>query len=271
MGAVIVSALLCLRMIRRGESLKILEAGSLVVFGALTAYTLLAAPAWSVATVRLAVDLGLLAIAVVSLAIGRPFTLQYARERVPEPVWALPVFHTTNRLITAVWTGAFAVLVGADALAEYVAAVPIWVDVAASIAAFGAAVWFSRWYPAAVQRRFASVLRERGAQALGGERHVELRHAERRQRVDRRVHHAGGMPMQPASPTPLAPSGLSGDGRARLLDLDVRHVGGARDRVVHQRAGQELAVRVVDDLLHQRLAQALGEAAVELALGEERD
>jgi hypothetical protein len=32
-------------MIRRGDSLKILEVGSLVVFGALTAYTLLAAPA----------------------------------------------------------------------------------------------------------------------------------------------------------------------------------------------------------------------------------
>jgi hypothetical protein len=156
-GAVVVSVLLCLRMIRRSESLKILEAGSLVVFGALTAYTLAAAPAWSVATVRLAVDLGLLAIAVTSLAIRRPFTLQYARERVPEPIWGLPVFYTTNRLITAVWAGAFAVLVAADALAEYVAAIPIWVDVVASIAAFAAAVWFSRWYPAAVQRRLAGV------------------------------------------------------------------------------------------------------------------
>ncbi len=87
------------------------------MFGALTAYTLLAAPAWSVATVRLAVDLGLLAIAGASPAIGRPFTLQYARERVPEAVWALPVFYTTNRLITAMWAGAFAVLVAADALA----------------------------------------------------------------------------------------------------------------------------------------------------------
>jgi len=156
-GAVVVSLLLCVRMIRRGESLKILEGGSIVVFGALTAYTVLAAPAWTVATVRLAVDLGLLAIAVVSLAIGRPFTLQYARERVPEPIWALPIFYTTNRHITTVWAGAFAVLVAADALAEYMAAVPIWVDVAASVAAFAGAVWFSRWYPDAVRRRFARV------------------------------------------------------------------------------------------------------------------
>jgi hypothetical protein len=34
--------------------------------------------------------------------------------------------------------------------------------------------------------------------------------------------------------------------------------------------GQELAVPVVDDLLHEDLAQTLGEAPVELALGEER-
>jgi hypothetical protein len=109
-----------------------------------------------VATLRFGSATGLVAIAVVSLAIGRPFTLQYARERVPEPVWALPVFHTTNRLITTVWAAAFAVLVAADAAAEYVAAIPIWVDVAASVAAFAAAVWFSRRYPAVVQRRFAS-------------------------------------------------------------------------------------------------------------------
>jgi len=155
-GAVVVSGLLCLRTLRRGESLKILEIGSLAVFAALTAYTLLAAPAWTVATVRLAVDAGLLAIAVVSLAIGRPFTLQYAREQVPEAIWALPVFYTTNRRITTVWAAAFAVLVAADAAAEYLPAIPIWVDVVASVAAFAAAVWFSRWYPAAVQRRFAS-------------------------------------------------------------------------------------------------------------------
>lgn len=154
-AAAVVSLLLCLRMRVRRESLKILEAGSAVLFGVLALYTLAARPVWTVATVRLAVDLGLFGIAAVSLAIGRPFTLQYARERVPEAFWGTPVFLETNRLITGVWTAAFALLVAADAAAEYVPAVPIWVDVAASIAAFAAAVWFSRWYPGVVRRRFA--------------------------------------------------------------------------------------------------------------------
>ena len=152
-GALAVSGLLCLRMWRRGESLKILEVGSLILFGLLTAYTLLAAPRWTVATVRLAVDGGLLGIALVSLAIGRPFTLQYARERVPEQFWGLPVFLATNRIITGVWAATFAIHVAADAAAEYVPAIPIWLDVVVSVAAFGGAVWFSRRYPEAVRRR----------------------------------------------------------------------------------------------------------------------
>ena len=152
-GATAASLLLCARMRVRGEVVKILEVGSLALFGLLTAYTWWAAPAWTVATVRLAVDAGLLGIALASLAIGQPFTLQYARERVPEQFWALPVFFATNRLVTGVWAGAFAVLVAADAAAEWLPAVPIWLDVAASIAAFAGAVLFSRWYPAMVRRR----------------------------------------------------------------------------------------------------------------------
>jgi hypothetical protein len=158
-AAFIVSLLLCLRVWRQGGSIKILEVGSLVLFGALTLYTVAAAPAWTVATVRLAVDAGLLAIVLVSLAIDRPFTLQYAREQVPVQFWTSPVFINTNRIITAVWAAAFAVMVAADAAAEYLPAIPLWVDIAASIVAFLGAIWFTRWYPAAVRR---------AAQAAGG-------------------------------------------------------------------------------------------------------
>jgi hypothetical protein len=153
-GALVASVLLCLRTRRLGKAAKVLELGSLILFGLLVGYTLIAMPHWTVARVRLAVDSGLLAIALVSLAIDRPFTLQYARERVPEALWATPVFLTTNRIITAVWAGAFAVHVAADAAAEYVPAIPLTIDIAASIAAFLGAVWFTRWYPARVQRRF---------------------------------------------------------------------------------------------------------------------
>lgn len=152
-AACVVSAVLVLRMGLRRESLKVLEVGSLALFGLLLGYTLAAAPAWTVATVRLAVDAGLFAIVAVSLAIGKPFTLQYAKERVPQEYWQSPRFLAVNRNITLVWAVALAVMVAADASAEYAPAVPLWIDVGATIAAFAAAVWFTAWYPAAVRRR----------------------------------------------------------------------------------------------------------------------
>ena len=155
-GALATSALLCLVMRLRGRSVKILEVGSLVVFGLLTAYTVAAAPRWTVATVRLAVDAGLLGIVLVSLAIGRPFTIQYAREQVLEVFWASSIFFSVNRSITWAWAGAFAVMVAADVAAEWVPAIPIWVDVVASVVAFAAAVGWSRWYPVKVRRAVAA-------------------------------------------------------------------------------------------------------------------
>jgi hypothetical protein len=151
-AAFFVSLLLCARMWWRRESVKILELGSLVVFATLVAYTWLAAPAWTVATVRLAVDGGLLAIVLISLAIGRPFTSQYAREQVAKEFWSTPTFMHGNRMITAVWAAAFAALTAADAAAEYWSAIPLWVDIAVSVAAFLGAVWFTTWYPGQLRR-----------------------------------------------------------------------------------------------------------------------
>lgn len=151
-AGLVASALLGIRMWWRGESIKILEIGSLILFASLVLYTIVATPLWTVARVRLAVDCGLLAIVLVSLAIGRPFSLQYAREQVPKELWTTPLFLSTNVRISAVWGGAFAVLVAADAAAEFVEAIPLWVDIGGSIAAFIAAVGFTIWYPAKVRR-----------------------------------------------------------------------------------------------------------------------
>lgn len=51
----------------------------------------------------LAVHLILASVAWGSLAAGQPFTLQYAREEVPEQFWSSPSFLRTNQWITAVW------------------------------------------------------------------------------------------------------------------------------------------------------------------------
>ena len=81
---------------------------------------------------------------------------------------------------------------------------------------------------------------------------------------------AGEAAIVPASPTPLTPSRLTGDGRLGAVGLERRDLGRGGQRVVDERAGDQLAVLVVDDLLVQRLADAVGHAAVHLAVDQHR-
>lgn len=151
-GATVLSAVLMGRGAMRGVSPKILEIGSLILFGALTLYTVVADAHWSIAGVRLAVDGGLALIVLFSLAIRRPFTLQYAREQVPQQFWNSPIFLRTNDLISGVWFGTFLVSAVCDAAAIWLPSVPLVAEIVLSTAAFIAAVWFSIWYPAHVRR-----------------------------------------------------------------------------------------------------------------------
>lgn len=151
-GATAMSAILMGRLALRGGTIKILEIGSLILFALLMLYTLVMHPHWSIAGVRLAVDGGLAFIVLFSLAIRRPFTLQYARESVPERFWTHPLFIRTNDIITAVWAATFLISAGCDAVAIYFPTVPVSALIALTVAAFVAAIWFSTWYPAHVRR-----------------------------------------------------------------------------------------------------------------------
>jgi len=88
-----------------------LEIGTMVLFGGLAFYAVRGGPTGSLYGVRLCVDAGLLAIALVSIVIRRRFTLQFAREHVSSDVWRELGFVRTNYVITAVWALAFAILV----------------------------------------------------------------------------------------------------------------------------------------------------------------
>jgi hypothetical protein len=68
-----------------GRSIKMLGAGAAVMFAALGAWITLIDGNWSATEVRVAVDIATLSIALFSIAIRKPFTLQYARETVDPP------------------------------------------------------------------------------------------------------------------------------------------------------------------------------------------
>jgi len=88
----------------------------------------------------LRVDTGLLLVVLVSIAIRRPFTLQYAREGTAREIWNTPAFIRTNYIITAVWALAFAVMVSADLAMLYLPNLPLKVGIGLTILAIVGAI-----------------------------------------------------------------------------------------------------------------------------------
>jgi hypothetical protein len=146
-AATLVSGALLLRdWIGRDRAVKVLEIGTFILFGGLAAYAVATGETWSVVGIRLRVDAGLLLVVLVSMAIRRPFTLQYAREQTSREVWSSPAFISTNYVITAAWALAFAIMVASDVVMLYMPDVPLKVGVIATILAIVGAMRFTSWY-----------------------------------------------------------------------------------------------------------------------------
>jgi hypothetical protein len=146
-GAAISTALLVRDWLRPYAAPKVLEIGTFVLFVALALYAALGAPEWSIMDVRLRVDSGLLLIVLVTMLIGKPFTLQYAQEQVDRNLWTTPAFIRTNYVITAAWAVAFIVMVLADLVLIYMPDLPPRFGIIATVAAIVGAVKFTGWYP----------------------------------------------------------------------------------------------------------------------------
>jgi hypothetical protein len=146
-AAALVTALI-VRDAITGRSIKMLSVGSLMIFLGLGSYVLLVDAHFSPAAIRIVVDLGVLTIALASVAIRLPFSMQYAREKVDPSIAALPDFLTSNYIITFVWIAAFTVMVIADMLLIVQPGLPLWIGVAIAMAARNSAIFFTRWYSA---------------------------------------------------------------------------------------------------------------------------
>jgi hypothetical protein len=133
--------------LKRGGSIKMLAAGAAILFGSLGGYLTLVDSGWSNSAVRMTVDGGVLVIALASIAMRFPFTLQYAREVVDAETMRLPGFLRANYIITWAWTAAFLLMVVANILMIYVPNLPLWSGLAIAFAARNSAAYFTKWYP----------------------------------------------------------------------------------------------------------------------------
>jgi hypothetical protein len=124
-----------------------LAAGSLILFSALGCYIAFVDSSWSNLTVRLAVDGGVMVIALGSIVLRFPFTLQYAHEIVDAETRKLPGFLHANYVITWAWTAAFVLMVIVNVLMIYLPNLPLWAGLAIALGARNSAAYFTNWYP----------------------------------------------------------------------------------------------------------------------------
>ncbi|HEV7635963.1 MAG TPA: hypothetical protein VGO54_11070 [Bradyrhizobium sp.] len=155
------AAAICLLVIGydawRGRSIKMLGAGSAVLFAGFGCYLVVTDPGLNGSAVKLTVDAGVLAISLVSLAIRRPFTLQYAREVVDAETAGMPGFVRANYIITWAWTGAFLLMALANVMMIYLPGLPLWSALLVAFAARNSAVYFTRWYPRYRRAKYGAI------------------------------------------------------------------------------------------------------------------
>jgi hypothetical protein len=91
-----------------------------------------------------------------TIALGKPFTLDYAKEHVDPSLWSDPHFIRTNVLMTAVWASAFTISAGlAFGKMEQVALSELSYELISYAVLVGTAI-FTAWYPDHLRRAKAA-------------------------------------------------------------------------------------------------------------------
>jgi len=161
-----IAALNTLHAMRGGSAPKVLDVGSAVAFALLFVTAFVADQALLQRWMQPLANGALCVIALLSVLVGRPFVLQYAKEEAPPEIWHEPLFLRTVNVITWVWIAAFAVMTASSALpplldtrsslqdeTHVLSTLFYWVVPAVALAG---AMLFTRWYPERVQRALAA-------------------------------------------------------------------------------------------------------------------
>ncbi len=155
-AAAVVAAALLLRDRIAGRSVKLVTLSSAVLCLGL-GVLLLCHPSIDTLTVRTALDAGLLAVVLGALALGFPFTLQYAREQAAPEVVRRPEFIRTNYVLSLAWIGALALMLMADIAALWFPSAPLWAAVVIAFAVRSVTVRFTKWYTQRARKRLVAL------------------------------------------------------------------------------------------------------------------
>jgi hypothetical protein len=140
-----------------GDRPKILDWGTLVALALLSAVAVVSDEAWLGYWLSPLLNAALLLIMVVTLVIGHPFAMDYAKAEVPPEEWDSPAFKHVNTVITLAWIGAVAAMLIGSTVSALVRSGDLVTTSAHSVEGFGnwgvtvialvAVFKFTAWYP----------------------------------------------------------------------------------------------------------------------------
>jgi hypothetical protein len=157
MAAALVSLAINLIDHVRGRSPKAVGLVTTAMLSALASYFVLDETEWSRVEIGLFFDFGIFAVALISIALRRPFTLQYARENIDAATQADPGFLQVNYVLTSVWAGAMALMMAVDVLSIYLPSLPLWAGLVLTFVLRSSAVQFTKWYPQRIRTETATI------------------------------------------------------------------------------------------------------------------
>jgi hypothetical protein len=131
----------------------ILTWGSLLFFGVILVMVVLLRNLWVINNLDILSQGALAAIAWLSIFLGKPFVLDYARETVPPERQASPDFYRTCRTLAVIWGVVFLIATGMSVAKTY----GWWAGglgyQAVSLSLIGLGLWLNHWYPQYARNR----------------------------------------------------------------------------------------------------------------------
>jgi hypothetical protein len=120
--------------------------GSLLFFSSCLILVVFLKNLWVIEHMDLLARATLAAIAWASIIAGRPFTLQYARESVPEAYWHTPQFIHTSYFVSIVWGIIFLKALGASLFRPYLDHLAGWLYPLLATGTMFLGLIFTQWY-----------------------------------------------------------------------------------------------------------------------------
>jgi hypothetical protein len=139
--------------------LRLLDVGGMVLFGLLALYAGFIQRGVEISWIGMILEIGLLGVALWSLAKRRPFTMEYAGEQATPEQWDTPSFLRANVRLTWAWAASFAAMAAADAQTLFLHTLAPNMAAVIGLAVLSVALIYTWQSGVRIGRRFGKTLR----------------------------------------------------------------------------------------------------------------